>query len=186
MAKSKPIPKGLPEFKPGSRRKPKASRMYKEPAGPVQPIGPGLPGSPEGFIGPIDIPGRVRAGKVKKVGKMVGLGALAALTAGAGVKGLQRLVGADEDSLMRKALFDIQGQDRQDRLAGLTKQAQEESYGDSIQRNLAQVQRYAPELYAQVAAGRRLPQGAVVLGGAARQDLLNELGRAMSDGRFSR
>jgi hypothetical protein len=36
-----------------------------------------------------------------------------------------------------------------------------------------------------VAAGRRLPTGAVVLGGENRQDLLNELGRAMSDGRFS-
>lgn len=211
MAKSKPIPKGLPEFKPRSQRKPVASRMYK------QPVGPGLPGSPEGSIGPDVAPfaaaqlEKQRAGmkartaertkrkeakiaalkeqgakRVRRRVGAVGLGALAAIGGVVGTKAAMRAARVDEESLLSRALFDIQAQERTDRLNAVTQQAQAESYEDSIQRNLARIQQYAPELYMQVAAGRRLPQGAVVLGGAPRQDLLNELGRAMSDGRFAR
>jgi hypothetical protein len=54
----------------------------------------------------------------------------------------------------------------------------------SIQQNLANLERSAPDLYATVAAGRRLPQGAVVLGGGKRVDLLQELGRSMAEGQF--
>jgi len=54
----------------------------------------------------------------------------------------------------------------------------------SIQTNLQRLQMEAPELYMRVAAGRRLPQGAVVLGGEKRDDLLQELGRSMSEGQI--
>jgi hypothetical protein len=36
-----------------------------------------------------------------------------------------------------------------------------------------------------MASGRLLPQGAVVIGGAPRSDLLNELGMAMANGQFN-
>jgi len=54
----------------------------------------------------------------------------------------------------------------------------------SIMENLQQVAQNNPALYNQVSAGRRLPRGAVVLGGQQRQDLLTELARAMDSGSF--
>jgi hypothetical protein len=94
-------------------------------------------------------------------------------------------MGVNTQQLMAKALADMQDRDRKDRLQQVAAQAREDSYRDSINMNLTRVQQYAPDLYAKVAAGRQLPQGAVVIGGAPRQDLLNELGRAMADGRFT-
>ena len=70
-------------------------------------------------------------------------------------------------------------------LADMAGLVQSQSLEASIQANLAEVQRQSPFLYNQVAAGRVLPQGAVVLGGRTRQDLLQELGRSMSEGQFS-
>jgi hypothetical protein len=55
----------------------------------------------------------------------------------------------------------------------------------NIDDNLAQLQQKAPDLYMSVAAGRRLPQGAVVIGGVPRQDLLQQLGMSMSNGDFN-
>ena len=46
----------------------------------------------------------------------------------------------------------------------------------NIDRTLAQLQREAPDIYNNVAAGRQLPDGAVVIGGQRRNDLLQELG----------
>ena len=54
----------------------------------------------------------------------------------------------------------------------------------SIQENLQRVAQNNPALYNQIAAGRRLPRGAVVLGGQPRQDLLMELARGMDSGAF--
>lgn len=50
---------------------------------------------------------------------------------------------------------------------------------EEIERNMMAVQRTAPHLYNQVMAGRRLPQGSVVLGGQPRQDLMEELASHM-------
>jgi len=94
-------------------------------------------------------------------------------------------MGTSTHQLMAKAIADYQERERQGRMSDLTSQAQNESYRDSIQMNLARVQQNAPDLYMQVAAGRRLPAGAVVLGGTQRQDLLQELGRSMADGNFN-
>ena len=41
--------------------------------------------------------------------------------------------------------------------------------------NLERLRTQAPDIYASVMAGKNLPQGAVVLGGQQRQDLLQEL-----------
>ena len=43
----------------------------------------------------------------------------------------------------------------------------------------------APNLYNKILAGRPLPSGAVVIGGAPRRDLMQELANAMSAGAFS-
>jgi len=121
----------------------------------------------------------------KRIAAGAGVGVLALLGGNALKNSIMRSMGATDEQLMQKALADLQAQQRQQELGGLVQKAQSASYQDSIQRNLQNMQRYAPDLYMSVAAGRRLPTGAVVLGGENRQDLLNELGRAMSDGRFS-
>ena len=126
---------------------------------------------------------RRKLGKGLKYG---GIAALGALGLAAAVKKGMRTAGVLDEQLMEKAASDLQAQMRQAGVNDLTSQAQSMSYEDAIGRNLQQIQRYAPDLYMSVAAGRRLPTGAVVLGGSPRQDLLNELGRAMSDGQFSR
>jgi hypothetical protein len=117
--------------------------------------------------------------------RLVRLGQVA-LPVAVGAVGAGRLLGDYRENMIRSALLDIQkGQDAL-RQREMMRQAQAASYEDAIGRNLRSLQQSAPDLYASVAAGRKLPQGGVVIGGAPRQDLLNELGRAMSDGRFSR
>lgn len=56
---------------------------------------------------------------------------------------------------------------------------------ENIDHNLNRLRMIAPDIYARTAAGRILPQGAIVIGGVPRQDLLNELGMAMANGQFS-
>jgi hypothetical protein len=125
-----------------------------------------------------------RAAARKNMGR-AGLAALGGLGLAAGARKGMQMAGITEQQLMDKAAYDLQRQVRDAGLASLTNEAQGLSYEDSIQRNLQQIMQRAPDLYMSVAAGRRLPSGAVVLGGAPRQDLLNELGRSMADGRFS-
>ena len=50
---------------------------------------------------------------------------------------------------------------------------------EEVERNMMAVQKASPHLYNQVMAGRRLPQGSVVLGGQPRQDLMEELATHM-------
>jgi hypothetical protein len=50
---------------------------------------------------------------------------------------------------------------------------------DENARRLAQ---FAPHLFNQVMAGRKLPRDAVVVGGQPRMDLLDELSQSMADG----
>jgi hypothetical protein len=105
---------------------------------------------------------------------------------GAGAVGTGKLVGDYRDTLLFNAINDIQANRASLRQNEMMRQARQASYQDAIDRNLGRLAQSAPDLYASVSAGRKLPQGGVVIGGAPRQDLLNELGRAMSDGRFSR
>lgn len=50
--------------------------------------------------------------------------------------------------------------------------------------NTVNLIRYAPEVANQVMAGRRLPKGAVMIGGRPRVDLMQQLAEQMSDGAF--
>ena len=46
---------------------------------------------------------------------------------------------------------------------------------EMVQRNIAAIERMSPHMHKQIMAGRILPQGAVVLGGNPRTDLLEEV-----------
>lgn len=54
----------------------------------------------------------------------------------------------------------------------------------SMAGNLAALANSRPDIYAQLAAGRRLPKGSTVIGGRPREDILNEVALAMSEGAF--
>lgn len=107
----------------------------------------------------------------------------------AGLGGLGMFSLAERSGLQMRqeqALEDFKKTQRRMILDQMAEEAQRATLQDSIQRNLQAVQQNAPDLYMQVMTGRRLPQGAVVLGGEPRNDLLQELGRAMAEGQFTR
>jgi hypothetical protein len=51
---------------------------------------------------------------------------------------------------------------------------------ESIRRNIAIIAQTNPQLYNELVVGRRLPRGAVVLGGTPRKDLLEEVATMMA------
>ena len=113
-------------------------------------------------------------------GGLMGLGALAGgALIGKMIQGSGELRAAQEreqEMLRRRA--------RQDMLNLLGRKEQKQAVQMSINQNLAKLQMEAPDLYMRAATGRVLPQGAVVIGGAPRADLLNQLGMAMANGQF--
>ena len=149
-----------------------------EPAGPD--LGPGPQQQrdylPEGLQPRLE---KTMGEKIKPFAVGGGLAALAGLGVARGVDAYNTNRAAQD------IRFDTERGSRESLLAGLVNQGRERSLQNAIQANLAEVQRQSPFLYNQVAAGRVLPQGAVVLGGRTRQDLLQELGRSMSEGQFS-
>jgi hypothetical protein len=113
-------------------------------------------------------------------GGLAGIGALAGgALIGKMIQGSGELRQAEEreqEMLRRRA--------RQDMLNLLGRKEQKQAVQMSINQNLAKLQMEAPDLYMRAATGRVLPQGAVVIGGAPRADLLNQLGMAMANGQF--
>lgn len=124
-------------------------------------------------------------GKPKRQRSMrIGLGALAGIGAIAAGGGLvrQRL----QKDRTEAALMDFYDSQRRDALAQQVEQVKRQSLERSIDQNIRNVAMFEPGIYTAVAAGRKLPQGAVVLGGEPRVDLLQELGRSMAEGQFRR
>lgn len=134
------------------------------------------------------LPGNV--GMLRGLG---GLGALAALgyfggkTAYDIVQGETDLLGPGKRT---QALANLAGQGSAEqyeasaRARRMASAMEDQRMQRSIMENLQQVAQNNPALYNQVSAGRKLPRGAVVLGGQQRQDLLTELARAMDSGSF--
>jgi hypothetical protein len=166
------------------RKKAKADFVAATRGESAEPVGPDLgPGPkqtrdylPEGLQPRLE---KTMGEKIKPFAVGGGLAALAGLGVARGVDAYNTNRAAQD------IRFDTERQERESLLAGLVNQGRERSLQNAIQANLAEVQRQSPFLYNQVAAGRVLPQGAVVLGGRTRQDLLQELGRSMSEGQFS-
>jgi hypothetical protein len=63
----------------------------------------------------------------------------------------------------------------------LYKKLEDSRKKEEMERNMMAVQKSAPHLYNQVMAGRRLPQGSIVIGGQPRQDLMEELASYMGN-----
>ena len=83
-------------------------------------------------------------------------------------------------TLMLQAVED----QRRKRFEGKLRQARQEEALNSMSLSLQQLAATDPKLYTEVMYGMRLPEGAVVLGGQPRRDLLTELSYAMASGQF--
>lgn len=68
---------------------------------------------------------------------------------------------------------------KEERSSSLHYNMRQQRIEEMVQRNMAVVAQRDPHLFNQVMSGRVLPQGAVVLGGPRRQDLMEELAYAM-------
>lgn len=114
-------------------------------------------------------------------GGLAGLGALA----GGALVGKLIQSGVESSEIEQQRMEDLRRSARRDMLDLLGRKEHKQALQMNINDNLAQLQAQAPDLYMSVAAGRRLPQGAVVIGGVPRQDLLQQLGMSMSNGDFN-
>ena len=179
-----PVPAGAR----GTKGKPKPKPKPK-PTAPASPMGP-MP-DPAAAAERKARMDATRARKLWAMGKpkrqralMGGLGALAGIGAIATGANLvrQRL----QKDRTEAALMDFYDSQRRDALAQQVEQVKRQSLERSIDQNLRNVALFEPAIYTAVSAGRKLPQGAVVLGGEPRVDLLQELGRSMAEGQFGR
>ena len=93
------------------------------------------------------------------------------------------IVGSVVDELITHKTFRSQQDQikavRRTRANQMATQMRNASLQENIRRNQQLLALRDPHLYAQVMAGRHLPQDAVVLGGAPRQDLMEELAQHM-------
>lgn len=86
-----------------------------------------------------------------------------------------------EGDARQRAVIEAELQARQ---MALEHQVRMEGLRRRMGQNLARLAALAPDVYNQVAAGRRLPKDAVVIGGRPRMDLLEQLSLGMSEGSF--
>lgn len=121
---------------------------------------------------------------------MSGLNALTmiplALSAGKGiVNGLSEAV-TGEDAIGNTSFDTVQRLEEEARRADLRRQMVQENRARVLAQNTMSLMQNAPDVAAQILAGRRLPRGGVVIGGTPRVDLMQEMAGQMADGSFRR
>jgi len=109
-----------------------------------------------------------------------GLGFLAGFPLMSGIK--TDLYGTpEEDPRVLEGEQQLRRETAERKLAQISSRRKELEIKNKEQR----LQQIAPDLYNRIAAGRYLPAGAVVIGGAPRRDLLREFSEAMHEGAFA-
>jgi len=114
---------------------------------------------------------------------LAGLGAMGTVGFGVSEVGLPLFKGADELVTGRRvgAAFEREQEIRElGRMRLLKDQRMQRDMGS----NLARLAAARPDIYNQLAAGQRLPRDGVAIGGAPRQDILEQVALAMSEGAF--
>lgn len=162
-AKAEPTPTPTPRPAPAPARTPASDPAKSEPRG-------GL---------------RSKLGSLRRgagvVTRKPGMMALAALLAGAGVaKAVRR---PDDRSELEEAVSVAMRRAKGEQVARLLEQSRMER---AITQNQARLAQANPTLYTSVMAGRKVPTGAVVLGGRPRTDLMRELAASMDSGAFQK
>jgi len=95
-----------------------------------------------------------------------------------------RLTGESPDQIALTNINKQRTMDAQMSLASIEREMNKQRLEKSAAQNAARLAATAPHLYNQILAGRQLPQGAVVLGGRPRTDLLEQLSHGMATGQF--
>lgn len=144
------------------------------PTPPPPPSPPRLPGSGGGRLPFIQRLLALAKGKTGMIG--LGVGATAALGGG--------LIAKDyyDDEKERKQREDRFNAWIEERANARRRAYEQQSLEHSILSNEKILAQVAPHEHMQLMAGRRLPVGAVTLGGSPRHDLVRELAMAMSEG----
>lgn len=124
---------------------------------------------------------RLRSAASSKANRRVGGIALAALS-GFGLAKLLKGTPADVSSLREQEEVSRQ-RSASAKIAQLLEQARMER---TLAQNQARLAQANPTLYTSVMAGRKVPTGAVVLGGRPRTDLMRELAASMDSGAFQK
>ena len=107
-----------------------------------------------------------------------------ALSAGKGiVNGLSSAV-PGEDAIGNASFDTVQRLEEEARRADLRRQMVQENRARVLAQNTMSLMQNAPDVAAQILAGRRLPRGGVVIGGTPRVDLMQEMAGQMADGSF--
>lgn len=112
--------------------------------------------------------GGVAAGAGLGIAGLMGLGAL-------------RQPGVDDRERLGR---DLRAQARDDAISMMHLQETRAHQQRSITENLERLRMGAPDVYARVASGMDVPDGATVIGGTPRVDLLQRLGTLMADGKL--
>jgi len=120
---------------------------------------------------------------------MAGLNALMmAPLMGDAMKGAVNSVGrglTGEDVIGGATSFDeVMKLEQKQRKAALRRKIAQENRARVLAQNTMSLVQNAPNVAAQVMAGRRLPRGGMVIGGQPRLDLMQELAGQMADGKF--
>jgi len=178
---AKPEPKSAPKPKPKptAPEAPKAEPTPKPAPAPARASAPAPAKSePRGGL-------RSKLGSLRRgagvVARKPGMTALAALLAGAGVaKAVRR---PDDRSDLEEAVNVAMRRAKGEQVARLLEQSRMER---AITQNQARLAQANPTLYTSVMAGRKVPTGAVVLGGRPRTDLMRELAASMDSGAFQK
>ena len=178
---AKPEPKSAPKPKPKptAPEAPKAEPTPKPAPAPARASAPAPAKSePRGGL-------RSKLGSLRRgagvVARKPGMMALAALLAGAGVaKAVRR---PDDRSDLEEAVNVAMRRAKGEQVARLLEQSRMER---AITQNQARLAQANPTLYTSVMAGRKVPTGAVVLGGRPRTDLMRELAASMDSGAFQK
>ena len=124
---------------------------------------------------------RLRAAAGAKTKGTLGLMALGGL-AGVGLRLLTKKAPPDLSQIREEETISRQ-RSASARIAQLLEQARMER---TLAQNQARLAQANPTLYTSVMAGRKVPTGAVVLGGRPRTDLMRELAASMDSGAFQK
>jgi len=164
------------------RRKMRAKAAAAEIAGERQMASSGLPGRLAGAFKKYAVAGQLDMAGRHPIATGVQIGTVAAPILGAlskAVRGRMDEFGDLRGTFEKRA--ELEGQRRAAEQATLMRA---ERVASLMQMNLQRLSQAAPDLYMQIAAGQRLPQGATVLGGRPRTDLLRDVAQGMAEGRF--
>ena len=151
--------------------------------------GAGLPHLREGIASTTQLPTGLSAGeRILKfagrhpVGSAVGAYFAYDIVGKTAISGASRSLTGEDPFNPERSYSYLVAKQRRLRSIQAERQQQMNELQQLMSQNMARLAIANPKLYNQVMAGRRIPEGAVVIGGQAREDLMEQLAYSMSTG----